>query len=99
MPRSYAAGRRARKEREREPGRHLGGTARAGNRSLAHMREPQRGTKIKCSDRIYTLIQLRAHTHTHADTHIEQVIRQLTAAKVGEAAAQKSARQQLSLPM
>ena len=55
------------------------------------------GPEIKCRDHLYTLIQLQRR-RARTDKHIEQVIRQLTA-KVGEAAAQKSARQQLMLPM
>lgn len=49
---------------------------------------------------VYTLVQPQKRC-TRTDTHTQrkQVIRQLTAAKVGEAAAQKSARQQLILPM
>lgn len=40
-----------------------------------------------------------ANVESHTDTHNEQVIRRPTAAKVGEAAAQKSVRQQLILPV
>lgn len=49
---------------------------------------------------VYTLVQPQKRC-TRTDTHTQRkkVIRQLTAAKVGEAAAQKSARQQLILPM
>lgn len=87
---SHAAGWHA----EESQARHIDGTARAGNRSLTHTE----GTKIECRGRIHTN-STTEQVYTHRHTHRKQVIRQLTTAKVGEAAAQKSARQQLILPM
>lgn len=81
-----------------EPGRHLDCTAGAGNGSLTHTNTrtwTSEGPEIECRDRLYTLIQLQRR-RARTDKRIAQVIRQLTA-KVGKAAAQKSARQQLML--
>lgn len=86
---SHAAGWHA----EESQARRIDGTARAGNRSLAHTE----GTKIECIHTGSTTEEVYTHRHTH--TQRKQVIRLLTAAKVGEAAAQKSASQQLILPM
>lgn len=77
-----------------EPGRHLRGTARAGNRSLAHM-WASKGTKIECKDRVYT-ITTAEEVYAHRRTH-------WAGDKVANGSqgwrGQKSARRKLILPM
>ncbi len=78
------------------PGSHLDGSE-SRKQIVLGTHEPQRG-QISNIETIYIMIQPQNRC-THRDTHTEQVIRQLTAAEVRVAAAQKSARQQLILPM